>query len=47
VQGDGPTQATLTPALIRSAFEVDARICGSLGDVHVDYVDPPLIAADR
>jgi hypothetical protein len=30
--------ATLTPALIRSAFDVDARIYGSHGSVYVDYV---------
>src|SRR6202795_1723506 len=38
VQGDGPTVATLTPTLIRSAFDVDARIYGSHGSVYVDYV---------
>jgi iron complex transport system ATP-binding protein len=38
VQGDGPTVATLTPALIRSAFDVDARIYGSHGSVYVDFV---------
>jgi iron complex transport system ATP-binding protein len=38
VQGDGPTVATLTPTLIRSAFDVDARIYGSHGSVYVDFV---------
>ncbi len=38
VQGDGPTVATLTPELIRAAFDVDARISGSQGNVYVDYV---------
>jgi len=37
VQGDGTTKATLTPALIRSAFDVDACIHGSDGSVYVDY----------
>jgi iron complex transport system ATP-binding protein len=41
VQGDGPTEITLTPALIRSAFDVEARICGTAGNVYVDYVDAP------
>jgi iron complex transport system ATP-binding protein len=38
VQGDGPSEAILTPALIRSAFDVEARISGSHGNVYVDYV---------
>jgi len=38
VQGDGTTMATLTPTLIRSAFDVDARIHGSGGSIYVDYV---------
>jgi ABC-type cobalamin/Fe3+-siderophores transport system ATPase subunit len=41
VQGDGPTVATLTPALIRSAFDVNACISGSHGSVYVDYVGAP------
>ena len=41
VAGDGATQATLTPALIRSAFEVEACVSGSPGSVYVDYVLPP------
>jgi iron complex transport system ATP-binding protein len=40
VQGDGPTESTLTPALIRSAFGVDACVSGSSGNVYVDYVGP-------
>jgi hypothetical protein len=39
--GDGPTQATLTPALIRSAFEVEACVSGTAGSVYVDYALPP------
>jgi iron complex transport system ATP-binding protein len=38
VQGDGPTESTLTPALIRSAFGVDACVSGSPGNTYVDYV---------
>jgi iron complex transport system ATP-binding protein len=41
VAGDGATQATLTPALIRSAFEVEACVSGTPGSVYVDYVLPP------
>jgi iron complex transport system ATP-binding protein len=41
VQGDGPTDTTLTPALIRSAFEVEACVCGMAGSIYVDYVLPP------
>jgi iron complex transport system ATP-binding protein len=37
VQGDGPTATTLTPALIRSAFDVDACVSGTAGNVYVDY----------
>jgi len=40
VQGDGATEETLTPALIRSAFEVEACISGTPGSVYVDYVLP-------
>lgn len=40
VQGDGATQATLTPALIRSAFEVEACVSGAPGSVYVDYALP-------
>jgi iron complex transport system ATP-binding protein len=38
VQGDGPTESTLTSALIRSAFGVDACISGSPGNAYVDFV---------
>ncbi len=37
VQGDGPTEATLTPALIRSAFDVAACIGGAPGNAYVDF----------
>lgn len=40
VQGDGSTQATLTPELIRSAFEVEACVSGTAGSVYVDYALP-------
>ncbi len=40
VEGDGPTQTTLTPALIRAAFDVDACVSGTQGNVYVDYVGP-------
>jgi iron complex transport system ATP-binding protein len=40
VQGDGPTESTLTPALIRSAFGVDACVSGSSGNTYVDYIGP-------
>lgn len=38
VAGDGATQTTLTPALIRSAFDVEACVSGTPGSVYVDYV---------
>jgi iron complex transport system ATP-binding protein len=41
VAGDGATQATLTPALIRSAFEVEACVSGTPGSVYVDYTLSP------
>jgi iron complex transport system ATP-binding protein len=41
VQGDGATATTLTPALIRSAFDVEACVSGAPGSVYVDYVLPP------
>jgi iron complex transport system ATP-binding protein len=41
VAGDGATQATLTPALIRSAFEVEACVSGTAGSVYVDYTLSP------
>jgi iron complex transport system ATP-binding protein len=41
VHGDGATASTLTPALIRSAFEVDACVSGTLGSLYVDYAAPP------
>jgi iron complex transport system ATP-binding protein len=37
VQGDGPTESTLTPALIRSAFDVAACIGGTRGNAYVDF----------
>jgi len=37
VQGDGPPMTTLTPALIRSAFEVEACVSGSGANAYVDY----------
>jgi iron complex transport system ATP-binding protein len=40
VQGDGSTQATLTPELIRSAFDVEACVSGTPGNVYVDYALP-------
>jgi iron complex transport system ATP-binding protein len=40
VQGDGATAATLTPALIRRAFEVDACVSGSERSLYVDYIGP-------
>ncbi len=40
VAGDGATQATLTPDLIRSAFEVEACVSGTPGSLYVDYVLP-------
>ena len=41
VAGDGATLETLTPALIRSAFEVEACVSGAPGSVYVDYALPP------
>jgi len=41
VVGDGATPETLTPALIRSAFEVEACVSGTPGSVYVDYALPP------
>jgi len=41
VQGDGATGTTLTPALIRSAFDVEACVSGTSGGVYVDYALPP------
>jgi iron complex transport system ATP-binding protein len=40
VAGDGATPQTLTPALIRSAFEVEACVSGAPGSVYVDYTLP-------
>jgi iron complex transport system ATP-binding protein len=37
VQGDGPTAQTLTPGLIRSAFDVEACVSGSGANAYVDY----------
>src|SRR5476649_218201 len=41
VHGDGATISTLTPALIRSAFDVDACVSGTNGSLCVDYACPP------
>jgi iron complex transport system ATP-binding protein len=41
VQGDGATATTLTPALIRSAFDVEACVSGTSGGIYVDYALPP------
>lgn len=38
VQGDGAISSTLTPALIRTAFEVNACVSGTGGALYVDYV---------
>ena len=38
VQGDGIMETTLTPALIRAAFDVDACVSGTQGNAYVDYV---------
>lgn len=38
VQGDGAIASTLTPALIRTAFEVNACVSGTEGALYVDYV---------
>jgi iron complex transport system ATP-binding protein len=38
VEGDGPTEAILTPALIRSAFDVEACVGGTRGNLYVDYI---------
>jgi iron complex transport system ATP-binding protein len=40
VQGDGPTEATLTPDLIRSAFQVEACVSGRGSTLFVDYSGP-------
>lgn len=40
VQGDGPTHSTLTPELIRGAFDVHASVSGSGGSLFVDYAGP-------
>jgi iron complex transport system ATP-binding protein len=39
VVGDGPTELTLTPELIRAAFDVDACVSGARGSRYVDYVE--------
>jgi iron complex transport system ATP-binding protein len=41
VLGDGPVESTLTSALIRSAFEVDACVSGTQASLYVDYAAPP------
>jgi iron complex transport system ATP-binding protein len=41
VAGDGPTESTLTPEMIRSAFQVNACVSGAPGNVYVDYALPP------
>jgi iron complex transport system ATP-binding protein len=37
VQGDGPAHSTLTPELIRRAFEVEANVSGRGREFFVDY----------
>lgn len=37
VQGDGPAHSTLTPELIRRAFDVEASVSGCGRDFFVDY----------
>jgi iron complex transport system ATP-binding protein len=41
VQGDGAVESTLTPGLIRSAFEVEACVSGTQATLYVDYAAPP------
>jgi iron complex transport system ATP-binding protein len=41
VQGDGAVESTLTSALIRTAFEVDACVSGTRASLYVDYAAPP------
>jgi iron complex transport system ATP-binding protein len=41
---DGPPGQILTENLLRSVFDVDARLAGSSGGTFVDYVAPPRIA---
>lgn len=41
VVGDGATPSTLTPALLRTAFEVEACVSGTPGSIYVDYTLPP------
>jgi len=41
VQGDGAVDSTLTPALIKSAFEVEACVSGTQTTLYVDYAAPP------
>jgi iron complex transport system ATP-binding protein len=41
VAGDGTTLSTLTPALLRTAFEVEACVSGTPGSLYVDYTLPP------
>jgi iron complex transport system ATP-binding protein len=41
VQGDGAVDSTLTPALIKSAFEVEACVSGTQATLYVDYAAPP------
>ncbi len=40
VQGDGATHSTLTPQLVRTAFDVEACVSGSGSTLYVDYADP-------
>jgi iron complex transport system ATP-binding protein len=40
VAADGPPHTTLTPALLRSVFDVEARIAGVDGGAFVDYLTP-------
>jgi iron complex transport system ATP-binding protein len=41
VEGDGAVESTLTPGLIRSAFEVEACVSGAQATLYVDYAAPP------
>ena len=40
VAGDGAAQITLTPQMIRAAFEVEACVCGAGTQMYIDYADP-------
>jgi iron complex transport system ATP-binding protein len=40
IEGDGPTEATLTPQLIQSIFDVNASVSGSGATLYVDCGGP-------